>query len=234
MYCLRDLIDKHHWPDASILHRHLLGQDNKVVSTHGRQLDNKCVFVVVGSVLFVVGDQLFGVLLSAQHLVLYKVGESLSMRSVLKLEVEALSMVFVSDVSTLFGSIVLEDKLLKEEESSLVVNLLTDLHLRLPEMWRVGLFAFITLQVGYDELHDEGLLEESAVEHFLLHGNLNLESSRMRLSPNKTGIYHLNAFEALDVLQTKRQKLSRFKFTLNPWWALVAIALSAMLELHGL
>ena len=96
------------------------------------------------------------------------------MRFVLELEVKAI--IHVLDVKAFFGCIVLNDELLEEEESPLVVNPLTDLHLGHPQVRCVCLFTITALLVCNYELYDKALLEECSIEYFLLHSELDLNA----------------------------------------------------------
>lgn len=96
------------------------------------------------------------------------------MRFILELEVKAI--IHVLDVKAFFGCIVLNDELLEEEESPLVVNPLTDLHLSHPQVRCVCLFTITALLVCNDELDDEALLEECPIEYFLLHSELHFNT----------------------------------------------------------
>lgn len=100
---------------------------------------------MIGVVLFFVGDELLGMLFFAQDMVLDKVSEPLSMGSMLKLEVKTTSVNLGSDIGALVGSVILENDLLKEQESSLMVYILSYLNLRLPKMGCICLFTVITL-----------------------------------------------------------------------------------------
>jgi hypothetical protein len=96
------------------------------------------------------------------------------MRFVLELEVKAI--IHVLDVKAFFGCIVLNDELLEEKESPLVVNPLTNLHLGDPQVGCVCLFTITALLVCNDKLYDEALLEECSIEYFLLHSELHFNT----------------------------------------------------------
>ena len=49
-----------------------------------------------------------------------------------------------------------------------MLNALTNLHLGFPEMWRVGSFAIIALEVFDGKGYHINLLKNSSVHHFLL------------------------------------------------------------------
>jgi hypothetical protein len=55
----------------------------------------------------------------------------------------------------------------------------------------------------------------------------------MWFCPNETSINHFHAFQSLDVLHAKCEELRGLKLTLDPWWALVSVALFAVMELDS-
>jgi hypothetical protein len=63
------------------------------------------------------------------------------------------------NVKTFLSSIVFNNKLLKEQESTLVVNTLSELDLSDPQMRCVCLFAIIALLICDYELHYKALLQ---------------------------------------------------------------------------
>jgi hypothetical protein len=96
------------------------------------------------------------------------------MRFVLELEVKAI--IHVLDIKAFLSCIVLDDELLEEKESPLVVNSLTNLHLGHPQVRCVCLFTITTLLVCNYELYDKALLEECSIEYFLLNSELDLNT----------------------------------------------------------
>lgn len=90
------------------------------------------------------------------------------MRFVLKLKIN--SIMHLLNAQTFFSSIVLNDQLFEEQESTFVVDSLSKLNLCDPQMRRVRLLAVIALQVNYHEFNDEALLKKSTVQNFLLNG----------------------------------------------------------------
>ena len=97
--------------------------------------------------------------------------------------------------------------MLKEEVGSLVIDFLTDLNLRLPQMRRVNPFAIITLQVLHLEFNHKSLLNLGIAHHFFLNGKFDLELPRVWLCPNKLCIDHLDPAETFDMLQAELQQL---------------------------
>ena len=132
---------------------------------------------MVSSTLLVVTHQLFGVLLTAYHMVVDEVGQAESVRSVLVLEVQAMASFALLDTHALVLGVVLQHQLLKEEECPFVINFLSHLHLRLPQMWCVSPLAVLTLQISHHQFDNESLLQHRPRQHLLLHRELDLEPS---------------------------------------------------------
>lgn len=110
-----------------------------------------------------------------------------------EVEIETLAEVFLLDVDDLISNTGFEDHLLEEQESPLVINFLSDLNLRVPEMWRVCFLAITTLKVLDDEIDRECLLQQRAGQDFLLDSNLDLESFGMSLCPDEVGVDEFDA-----------------------------------------
>ena len=121
-----------HRTNTSELFGNNLWQNNKVISTYWSKLNHKSVFIVVSSILLVMTYKLLSVLFLAKYIVFYEISKSLSMRSVLKVEVKTLSKVFLSNVNYFFSCIVLQNHLFKEQKGSLMIYLLSHLNLTLP------------------------------------------------------------------------------------------------------
>ena len=56
----------------------------------------------------------------------------------------------------------------------------------------------------------------------------------MGLSPNKSGIEHLDSFKAFNVLEAHLKQLRRLQLTSHPWWPRVPITLAAVVQDHCL
>jgi hypothetical protein len=69
---------------------------------------------MVGSTFFIVTDQLFGILGGTANLVLNKLTKTLCVGSMLKLKVNSLTMLLLSDIATFLLSVVFKNKLLQE------------------------------------------------------------------------------------------------------------------------
>jgi hypothetical protein len=94
-----------------------------------------------------------------------------------------------------------------------------------------GLLTIVALLVLYDELYVEGLLEQSAALNFLLDGKFNFDSATVRLCPNKFSVDKFNFLKTFHLLEAKSEQVRRLKLILAPWWAVIAIALAAVIEL---
>ena len=94
-------------------------------------------------------------------------------------------LLFLRNAKCPFVSIVSKDNLLKVEECSFVINSLSDLYLTIPGMGSVTSFTIITLLVCNNELNYECLLEHCVLLDFFLDCELNFDSSRMGLCPDK-------------------------------------------------
>ena len=124
---------------------------------------------MIGAILLVMAYELLCALFSHNYVLIDEIDQSQSMGSMLKVEVQALSVSFVTDSNALLLSVVLENELLQEEECPLVSNLLPDLDLRLPQVRRVSPFAVVTLQILDYKLHYKLLLQNGTWLNFLLH-----------------------------------------------------------------
>jgi len=113
--------------------------------------------------LLIVADQLFGILGFAHYLILYEAHKSLSVRPMFELKVKTLSVLFSSNVGTLFLGIVSKDQLFQEQESSFVIDLLSYLNLTLPQMRCVCFLTVIALQINDNEFAHESLLKKRTI-----------------------------------------------------------------------
>ena len=81
--------------------------------------------------------------------------------------------------------VVLHNHLFQVEEGALVMHTLSELNLGAPCVRSVGLLAIIALQVLYDELNLESLLQKRVLLDLLLYCQLDFDPARMRLRPDK-------------------------------------------------
>ncbi len=64
----------------------------------------------------------------------------------------------------------------------------TNLHNCSPSVLCFKLLAILTLLIGLNKLHNKNLLQNRSSKNLLLHSELQLQASRMRLSPNPSSI----------------------------------------------
>ena len=128
------------------------------------------------------GDQLLGVLIAAHKVVLDELNQPVGVAVRLKLEIQAVSRLLDSD--RLLVSLVLENHLLQEQESALVMNPLAHLHLTDPVVWRPCLLAIVTLFVLHNKFHSECLLKLCVILDLLLYDELEFDPARVRLRPH--------------------------------------------------
>jgi len=126
--------------------------------------------------------------------------------------------------------VVFKDELFEEEEGLLVINLLSNLDESTPSMWSIFFLTILALLVKDDEFDGESLLDSDVIQNFLLNSQFNLNSSRVRFSPDEAGIKKLDLVQTSDSSETKGQKVFRFKFSMNPWRSEVSFAGSAEVE----
>jgi hypothetical protein len=89
--------------------------------------------------------------------------------------------------------VVSQNQLFEIKHSSFVRNSLPDLHLRHPSVRSVRNLAVITLLIRHIELDHESLLQHGVRLNFFLDCDLNLDSSRVGLSPDKRSVKQLDA-----------------------------------------
>ena len=77
----------------------------------------------------------------------------------LELEVKTVSTRFLFDLYAFLLSVMLQNKLLKEQECSFVLNQLSYLNLSLPQMRGIGFLTIVTLKIGNNVINDERLLQ---------------------------------------------------------------------------
>ena len=142
---LRNLVNQNHRSNTSHPFRKCFWQNGQIVSTNWSQIDYESVLVMIATVLLVVRDQLFRIFRCANNLIFNEAHKSLGVRPMFKLKVKSLSVLFASNISTLFLGVVLENQLFQEQESSLVIDLLSDLNLTLPQMRSVSFLTVVTL-----------------------------------------------------------------------------------------
>jgi len=131
-----------------------------------------------------------------------------------KVEIKA-----VGDLANVCGSLVdavLEDELLEEEERALVRDLLANLDHSAPRVLGLCSVARLADLAGDDELDDEGLLQDRRRKHLLLDRQLDLDTLRVGLGPDKAGVDQPHLVKATHLLQAQRQQLARLELAGEP------------------
>lgn len=114
------------------------------------------------------------------------------------------------DVDGVLVGSMLENRLLEEQESTLVGHLLADLDASSPCVVGITLCAIGALVVVLGVFDFEALLHDGAITDLRLHRDLNPDTSRMRLCPDEVGVDDAQFVQAAQFLQAERQKLSGF------------------------
>jgi hypothetical protein len=132
------------------------------------------------------GDEFLRLLHPYRRDRIQKVDELLCLISVCEEEVQTI--LDFLDVDSILVCAMLEDELFEVEESSLMRDLLSNLNASSPCIRGVRLCAVWTLLVCNHVFHLECLLQYNAFRYRILYRELDFDSSRMRLSPNKACI----------------------------------------------
>jgi hypothetical protein len=66
------------------------------------------------------------------------------------------------------------------------------------------------LLVGLDELDFEGLLQDGALESFLLDGDLQLDTTRMGFGPDEGGVDDTDFVQTTEFAKTESQEFTGF------------------------
>jgi hypothetical protein len=105
-------------------------------------------------------NKLFRILSLCDEVLLDEINHSVGMRFAFILEIKTLGHLF--DALALFVCIMLQNQLLKEQESTFVMHSLPELNLRDPSMRSPLLLTVIALEVSYFEFNNKSLLHDSA------------------------------------------------------------------------
>jgi hypothetical protein len=163
------------------------------------------VFKLANIALVISGHQLSRVLGLDRHLPLEKVDEAQSLLLVHEIEIhsilEGLKRVAVReeageeeeemtdcDLKTVRVGIVLQQDLLEIEEGSLVWDMLAYLHHGMPHTLSIKGLTSFALLISNHKLDDLCLLENGSVHDLLLDRQLDLQSQRVRFSPDPHSI----------------------------------------------
>ena len=199
-----------------LANRHNLARESELVS-------------LLGSV-DVHGNQLLRLLALHRYDTAEEVDKLLCMVS--RREEEINTVVNFLDVDCVAMGTVLEDKLLEVEESTLVSDLLANLDDGAPCVVCKTLLTIGALLVGLDEFDFESLLQNGALESFLLDGDLQLDTARVRFGPDEGGVDDADFVQTTQFAKTEGQEFTRFGLSDEP---LVGrrqptIAISALVE----
>jgi len=173
-------------------------------------------------------DKLLGGLVSTHQCVLDKVNESVGVTLVLEEEINTI--VHLLNVDAFLGSTAFQDELFQEHESSLVIDLLSDLDSGSPDMRSESPLTVFALEVDHLEFDLKSLLERSVLSNLLLHSKLNSESSGVGVCPNPFSIDNLHLLKSLDLLQEKGKEIGRFVRVTNPGRSIKPLTASTMVD----
>lgn len=104
------------------------------------------------------------------------------------------------DVGTISMSFVLEKKLLQVKECFSMIGLLAHLNQGSPKVFGLPSMAISTHHRADNEFNDKYLLQYGSTHHFLLNGQLDFDTARMRFGPHKIGVNKLHLVQSFDLL----------------------------------
>ena len=93
-----------------------------------------------------------------------------------------------------------------------------------------SLLAVIALLVVHGKFNLESLLHEGVCVDFLLHGQFDFDPPGVRLRPDEVSIDELDSLESFDVFEAESEQFCTLQLTLSPWWSLVSVALTTMVQ----
>ena len=185
-----DLVDQNEGTNSTECLLKFRFQNDKIISANGGKLHKIGVLSEVIRILFIVRHKLLCVSMSGNEMLLDKLNDALSVGVGLVMEVETIGGLL--NVNRLLVGIMTQNQLFQEQESSLMSNSLTDLHLTRPLMGSPSLLTVVTLMVLDHEFNTKCLLQEGSHLHLLLHGKFEFDSSAMSLSVNELGVQKFN------------------------------------------
>lgn len=109
-------------------------------------------------------------------------------------------------------------------------GMLTELHHGSPRVWRELFLAVFALLEMFRELHHETFLNLHAFVDFFGDGQLDLDSSGMRLGIEEDSVYQFHVFKSTDTLETESEQFLAFSFGVDPRRTLVASAIAALID----
>ena len=180
----------------------------QVVLANGHNLARESELVRLLGSVDVHRDQLLRLLALHGHDTAEEIDKLLGVVSSREEEIDTI--VNFLDVDCITVGTVLEDKLLEVEESTLVGDLLANLDDGAPCVVRETLLTIGALLVGLDELDFEGLLQNGALEGFLLDGDLQLDTTRVRFGPDEGGVDNADFVQTTQFAKTEGEEFTRF------------------------
>jgi hypothetical protein len=184
------------------------GKGDQVVLANGHNLARESELVRLLGSVDVHRNQLLRLLAFHGHDTAEEIDEFLGVVS--RREEEIDTVVNFLDVDCVTVSTVLENKLLEVEESTLVGDLLADLDDGAPCVVCETLLTIGALLVGLDELDFESLLQNGALKSFLLDGDLQLDTARVRLGPDEGGVDNADFVQTTQLAKTEGEEFTRF------------------------
>jgi hypothetical protein len=111
----------------------------------------------------------------------------------------------------------LQNNLFQMKESLFVIASLTNLNTRTPILLRLNSMTFLANLSTNNVFNNETLLQDRISENFLLNGQLDFNTLRMRLSPYKRRICEAKSGQlSLYTTQTHSKQFFRLKFSCLP------------------
>mmetsp|Transcript_1013 Transcript_1013/g.2515 ORF Transcript_1013/g.2515 Transcript_1013/m.2515 type:complete len:539 (+) Transcript_1013:278-1894(+) len=223
---------KQHGAHVAVLLAHLGREAHQVILADGRDLNGEGVLVVVVVLVLVVAHQLLVVPVPNGDDRLQKVDKLGPVRAVGHVEVDAL--VDVLDLEALFVRAVPDNELLEVEEGTLVRHMLPDLNAGRPRVGvGVGAVAVQAHERLHDVLHLERLLQDGAVQDLLLHRQLGLQPSRVRLRPDERRVNELDLLQPLGALYAKGEQLLGLQVRAHPVLGRLQVAVALLAPQHA-
>mmetsp|Transcript_9609 Transcript_9609/g.22787 ORF Transcript_9609/g.22787 Transcript_9609/m.22787 type:complete len:490 (+) Transcript_9609:651-2120(+) len=206
-------------------------QADQVVLADRDNLDRERVLGADFVVVEILRDHLLALhFLPARHHAQDEVLELQRVRPVQEVEVNTIWNLL--DVDRLLVRFILEDELLEEVESTLVVHLLPHLDDSAPGALRGNHVAVCALEVMDHHLNHEHLLQNHAAVNLLLDRQLQFQTPRMRLRPDERRVDELHFVQALDALQTNLQQLLALRLACHPQLRGVEVSSTCAAVLH--
>eukprot|EP00754_Rhynchopus_humris_P044322 Rhum_TRINITY_DN4047_c0_g1::Rhum_TRINITY_DN4047_c0_g1_i1::g.12824::m.12824 len=191
------------------------GEADDVLAADGGDVEPVRVVEVRRVVLQVGRDELLGVDAARRRQGVEELHKLQGGAAAVEEEVEAVGLGL--DLQAVEVHAVLEDKLLEVQDHPLVLHALPQLRHAAPLLLaRRDLRARLALDRVHHELHHVVLLQHRSTEDLLLQGQLDLQTSAVRLRPDPRRVDEVHFVHALDLLQAQRHQLLRLELALHP------------------